>query len=539
MKRYASIAVLVVIVVVAGGIFLRVGPLGGDTANAAATGLQTATVQLGTLSATVNASGNVESGQAVALSFGQSGIVQEINVQVGDHVKTGQVLAVIDTRDLEYQLHTAQVNLQTAEDKLTEAKIPYTAQDIDDARAAVDAAQASYDNATAGALPTDIAAAQAAVASAQAAYDSAVKSAGAPNSSLATDQATLQKDLAALQQAQVAYNKQSAHADVGMSGAAANLQTATIAYQTALANYEQLATTSGSTSSSQVAAAASTLQQDEATLDNLQTEVTQPVIEAAQATLDTAKNNLAKELAGPVTATVDLAEVTVEQDKVAVQQDELNLQEAEVVAPFDSTVTAINVSVGQSDGTAAVNVTPGQASAVSGSGAIQVANLNDLQIVVNMAETDIVNVKVGQPVEITLDAVPDLALNGKVSQIVPAGTISSGVVSYAVTISLINPPSSVKTGMTADLNVIVQQHSNVLMVPNRAVHTSGRTKTVTVLYEGQQIQVPVQTGLSNDTMTEITSGLRQGDVVVLTASTAASTSNRGPGGPGGMIFRGG
>ncbi len=268
--------------------------------------------------------------------------------------------------------------------------------------------------------------------------------------------------------------------------------------------------------------------------------MTQPVIEAAQATLDTAKNNLAKELAGPVTATVDLAEVAVEQDKVTVQQDALNLQEAEVVAPFNATVTAINISVGQSDGTAAVNVTPGQASAVSGSGAIQVADLNNLQIVVNMAETDIVNVKVGQPVEITLDAVPDVTLNGKVSQIVPAGTVSSGVVSYAVTISLINPPSTVKTGMTADLNVIVQQHANVLLVPNRAVHTTGTTKTVTVLYEGQQIQVPVKTGLSNDTMTEITSGLKQGDVVVLTATTAASTSsNRGPGGPGGAIFRGG
>ncbi len=337
----------------------------------------------------------------------------------------------------------------------------------------------------------------------------------------------------------MAYDKMSFRNSVAMSGEASTLQSATIAYQTALANYQQLSTTAGSTSNSQVASALTTLQQAQANLDTLQNQVTQPVIASAQAALDTAKNTLAKELAPPTTATLDLAQVAVGQAQVTVQQDQLNLQEAEIIAPFDSTVTAVNIAAGQSDGTAAVNVTPGQASAVSGSGAIQIADLTDLQIVVNMAETDIVNVKVGEEAQITLDAVPDLNLEGKVSQIVPVGTITSGVVTYAVTIALINPPPSVKTGMTANLNVIVQQHDNVLMVPNRAVHTTGRQKTVTVIFEGQQIQVPVQTGLSNDTMTEITSGLRQGDVVSLTAP-AATTSGGGPGGPGGgFIVRGG
>ena len=86
--------------------------------------------------------------------------------------------------------------------------------------------------------------------------------------------------------------------------------------------------------------------------------------------------------------------------------------------------------------------------------------------------------------------------------------------------------------MTANLNIIVAERDNVLTVPNRAVRTVGKQKTVTVLFEGQQIQTPVQTGLSNDTNTEITSGLKEGDVVVLTTTTTKTTSGGGMGIPG-------
>ena len=70
--------------------------------------------------------------------------------------------------------------------------------------------------------------------------------------------------------------------------------------------------------------------------------------------------------------------------------------------------------------------------------------------------------------------------------------------------------------MTANVNIIVDQRDNVLTVPNRAIRTRGRQKMVTVLFEGQQLQTPVVTGLSSDTATEIISGLKEGDVVVVT-----------------------
>ena len=116
------------------------------------------------------------------------------------------------------------------------------------------------------------------------------------------------------------------------------------------------------------------------------------------------------------------------------------------------------------------------------------------------------------------------------TQIAPAGVLSQGVVNYPVTVSLIPPFDGVKTGMTASPNIVVEQRDNVLMVPNRAVRSQGRQRFATVMFEGQAMQVPVQTGLSNDTMTEIVSGLKEGDTVVLT-STTTTNQFRG-GGPG-------
>jgi multidrug efflux pump subunit AcrA (membrane-fusion protein) len=100
--------------------------------------------------------------------------------------------------------------------------------------------------------------------------------------------------------------------------------------------------------------------------------------------------------------------------------------------------------------------------------------------------------------------------------------------------------------MTASVTIVTDRVDNALLVPNKAIRTSSGQKTVTVLFEGQQISVPVTTGLTGSSMTEVISDqLREGDVVVLSGSTSssASTSERGPvfesfegGPPGGGIM---
>ncbi len=515
MKRFLKLgAIGIVVAGVVTGAYLH---FAARPAAASSASLTTATVQMGTLQATVSSAGNITAAQEVTLNFQQSGTVQKVNVKVGDQVKAGQVLAELDTADLQLQLQNAQVSLKLAQDKLAQAQTPATTQSIANARAQLEAAQA-------------------AVTSAQAAYTAAVQAAAGPNSQLEAARAQLEKTTATLQQAQAAYDKVSWRPDVGKLPQAATLQSATADYNSAKASYDALVATSGTDASSKVQQAQSQLQQ-------ARSQATQ-----AQNALDTL-------LQGPDATAVSIAQDQVNQAQIALEQAQLKLQQAQIAAPFDGMVTVINI-------------TASQGAPTGSGGAIQLADLSHLQVVVNMAEVDVNRVKVGQDAQITLDALPNVTLGGKVSQVAPAGVTQQGVVNYPVTIQLTNPSQSVRSGMTANLNVIVLQKDNVLMVPNRAVKTaasstpataasstasagtasgvqgnnqssgangaanaaarrSTRQQVVTVLKDGQQVQVAVQTGVSNDTMTEIVSGLAEGDVVVLNTTTTAQVRTGG------------
>lgn len=522
MKRRLVIPLVVLVVIGLGiGAYLIFRPK-----RAAAAAAPTATVQIGSIAATVNGAGNVTPHQQASLSFGTSGTVTKVNVQVGDQVKAGQVLAELDTDDLELQLENAQVNLKIAQNKLTQTQSPATPQDIANARAALQAAQANYNKvATGGATQSDIAAARAAVASAQAAYNSAIADAASGNSQLQAAAAALQKAEIALNQAEVNY-ADAIQKNATDTSALAAYQNAQVDYQQALANYEALAKTANVDSDSKVQQAKAQLDQAQANLDKLLTPVSQDDLTAAQAQVAQAQNNLEKLLAGPDQATLAIAQAGVEQAQIAVKQAQLALQHAQIVAPFDGVITAVNISVGQTAG--------------SGTAAIEIQDLAHLEIVVSEAETDVPSIKLGQTAQVTLDALPNLTLQGKVTQIAPAGVISQGVVTYPVTVSLTNPPTTVKTGMSASVSVVTAEHDNVLVLPNRAVHTQGRQHYVNVLFEGNVIQVPVTVGLSNDTQTEITSGLKEGDTVLLSTPTTTAPRVGGIGGGfGGVVIRGG
>lgn len=509
MKRLSGMVVLLLIA----------GLLAGCAAGAAQTttraaGQTTATVQRGNLTATVNAAGNITAHQTVALNFGQGGTVAKVYVKVGDRVKAGQVLAELDTGDLKLQLENAKVNLKIAENKLAQTKAPATAQDIANARARLESAQASYNKLAAGPTQAELAAAQAAVASAQAAYDAAVKAAAVASTTIDAATAQYQKALAALQQAQAAYDRVASAPNIAARSESVTLQNATIDFNQAKANYEASLATAGADARTKVAQAFSQLQQAQANLAKLQASESDLI--AAKAQVTQAQNDLDKLLAGPDAATLDIAQQQVAQAEIAVRQAEYKLKQAQIVAPFDGTITAVNIVVGGAGPTSGTT------------GAIQLADLDNLEIIVNMAEVDVSKIKVGQPAQITLDALPNVTLTGEVSLVSPAGVQTQGVVNYPVTVAVKDPTPDVKTGMTANVTIITDERDNVLMIPNRAVRTVGRQKMATVLFEGNEIQVPIVVGLSGDAYTEVISGLKEGDVVVVGTTTTAQT-NRIPG----------
>lgn len=175
----------------------------------------------------------------------------------------------------------------------------------------------------------------------------------------------------------------------------------------------------------------------------------------------------------------------------------------------------------------------------------------------SLNEVDAAKVKVGDKATMTFDALPDLTLTGKVVSTDAVGTVTQGVVSYTITLSLDVQDSRVKPGMTVNANIVTAVHADVLTVPSSAVKTTATGSTVQVFVPplsdaavsaagAQGVQattlpqsVPVTVGISDDTSVEILSGLSEGQQIVTrtvntttAANTPANGSSRNFGGPG-------
>jgi HlyD family secretion protein len=228
---------------------------------------------------------------------------------------------------------------------------------------------------------------------------------------------------------------------------------------------------------------------------------TQTALEQAQKNLDTK---------------LRAAQATLDSAKLSLEQAQRNLDKAQVVAPFDGMVAAVNYSVGDSVGSSA---------------AVAVVDLAHLQIKVSVAEVDLAKIKIGNPAQVTLDALPGKTYTARVTAISPTGTVTQGVVNYPVYLELTDADNAIKPGMTANLTIEVERRDNVLLIPTRAVRTQGNQKIVTVQKDGQTVSTRVTTGLSNDSSVEIMSGLQEGDVVVV-QQTTTRTGNVPIGGMG-------
>ncbi len=149
---------------------------------------------------------------------------------------------------------------------------------------------------------------------------------------------------------------------------------------------------------------------------------------------------------------------------------------------------------------------------------------------VNLTEIDVVKVKPGQKVTMTLDALPDKTFTGVVSAVNTNGQVSSNVTTYPATITFDTAANSVYPNMGVAATIITDVKNNVILVPSAAVQTTGGQSIVRVMKNGQVSSVPVEVGGSNDTQTEIISGLSEGDTVVTgqTSMTGTGASGTSP-----------
>ncbi|WP_327582759.1 efflux RND transporter periplasmic adaptor subunit [Nonomuraea sp. NBC_00507] len=204
-------------------------------------------------------------------------------------------------------------------------------------------------------------------------------------------------------------------------------------------------------------------------------------------------------------------------------------------APFGGTVTAVNGSVGgnsgsgQSSGQSSGQGT-GQAQTGSGSGSsgfVEIADTGKLQLVASFTEADAGKLKQGQAATVTFDALPGVRATGKVTQIEPVAATSNNVVQYPVTVTFTEVPGQVRLGQTATVEVVVGQADDVVTVPSTAVSTSGGQTTVTLFKDGRQTRTPVEVGVRGATLTEIKSGVSEGDQIVPPAASTGTTTGGG------------
>ena len=164
-------------------------------------------------------------------------------------------------------------------------------------------------------------------------------------------------------------------------------------------------------------------------------------------------------------------------------------------------------------------------------------NISGLQVVAPFAEADAARVASNQQATVTFDAVPNLTAAAHVVAVAASASVVSNVTNYYVTLVLDQLDQRLKSGMTANANVVVSQVSDVLLLPNSAVTHVGSQSFVTLLgRDGKtQTRVQVETGVTGDNTTEIVSGLNQGDKVVLPQlkTTTQQPGGTRPGGGGG------
>ncbi|MCB0130725.1 MAG: efflux RND transporter periplasmic adaptor subunit [Caldilineaceae bacterium] len=370
------------------------------------------------------------------------GRVREIGVQVGDTVQEGNLLVALETAQLEDAVERAELALESARIDLNALTKKADASDIAVAEANLLQAQENLALVAAGPTNEELQAAENTMKAAWANYEELRTGPTAAQITLA--KANLAQAEINLQQAQREYDKIAWLPEAAATDTADNLQRATITYEGAKAAFDEA---SKPTTTAQLLNALSAAQSSENSYNRLEEKPTPAELAAAEAAVAAAENALDKLTKGPEDADVQRAELRVRQALLDLDQAGRDLANAQVRAPIAGTVLALNVEMGQ------------QGSA--GSHIVTLADTSQLKLMVNVEQTDIIQIENGQPVDIVLYALPERVYSGVVQRIAPAGSTETGTVTFPVTIHLADDDlSAVRPGMTASATFVAGEQAD-------------------------------------------------------------------------------
>lgn len=304
-----------------------------------------------------------------------------------------------------------------------------------------------------------------------------------------------------------------------------NLQTANSNLLTAIQN----SPLDQSNAENTIASAQESLKEKQLSLAKLKAGPTTADIATAQEKINQSQQNLDKLLQGATTLDLKTSQLSVQSAKNTLTDANEQLPYYTIKSPFDGVIS--NVPVVASD--------------MLGSNGVVATLINSQTMaVISLNEVDAAKIKIGDPAMMTFDALDTLTMSGTVNEIDAVGTVTQGVVTFNIKITLDTSDNQIKPGMSVSANIITEVKQDILEVPNAAIKTQNGNSYVetidkatpvtdssgamTITTNTPKTQISVQTGLANDTYTEITGGLNEGDLIItktVTTSPATATAS--------------
>jgi HlyD family secretion protein len=491
----------------------------GQEVRSAQAGTQTTPAERGTLVAQIGASGTVRANQSGLLAWQTTGTVNEVNVKVGDQVSSGQELASLAQSSLAQNVILAQADLVSAQKELDDL-MNSSLQQAEAQQAVEDARKALEDLQNPQVGQAD---AEKAVADAQKAVQDAeirLRSVQSPANQSFIDEAEAQVTLAKdkLDRAREKYTPYANKPEDSLVRANLlnNMAKAQQEYDAAVRKLNSLQGTAGPTDQAIAQAdlekARADLEQALRDRERLQGGATPAEIAIAEATLADSQREWERLKDGPNPEDIAAAEARV-------AAAEATLNQARITAPFEGVITIADSRPGD-------QVSPATQ-------AFRLDDLSRLLVDVQVSEVDINEIQTGQTVAVTFDSILGQEYQGTVIEVATVGEIEEGVVNFNVTVELSDADQQVKPGMTAAVNIVASELTDVLLVPNRAVRTVEGDRVVYVLRDGVPAPVKVTLGKTSDTESQVLDGdLQEGDPIVLNPPSNF-TFGPGGGGPGG------
>ena len=509
MRKTIIIVIIAVLLAAAGFLIIRQRGAGQDQEVEI---LREAPVAVGKITATVNATGSIEPESLVTLSFGQGGIIREVNVVRGQFVTAEDVLAAQDTEELALAVKQAEDGLRIQELTWQQAL------NREPSQPTLLAAQADIDAANGSLLIARANLEAAEAAQDQAEAQKAQLLAGPTPGQVASAESLVTSARSQQQLAEVAHDRTMTCVDVTLptgeekeicptlgpveEQARSNLENANAALAAAEA---QLADLFSAARPANIQAADGAIAAAGAQIASAEGNII-----VAEANVSRAEAAYDRLFDGPTADDLAILEAQIESTKTNLELAKLRLRQAMLIAPIAGRVATLLISEGE-------QVAPG-------SPAINVVNENAFHIEVSVDEIDIDQIVTNQQVDITLDALPETVVSGTISEISPIAITSGvGVVTYLVTINIEAEDVALRPGMTANASIVVDEKDNVHIVPNWAIRLdreTGRAFVNQLAGDGTVKEVTVDIGLRNEQFSEVVSGLNEGDVVVVTNERA-------------------